>query len=399
METIVDDNSCVGCKACGDVCPRQAIDFPVDEEGFWHPQIDSAKCIDCHRCQRICPVLKLSARQQTNAEQPKVYATYHKDHAIRCNSTSGGMYYALAENILAKGGWLAGCVYTDDFDHAEHIVSNTTEGLQRIMRSKYFQSDTQGIYLKVKELLNQGELVLFCGAPCQVAALYKFLGKEYEKLFTVDFICRGINTPLAYQSYMKELTEKYQSLLREVRFKDKSKGWTKLGTKIIFANGTVYYRNRFNDPWVNGFIAGDIYMRRSCAKCHFKEFPRIADVTIGDFWGIPLTLDEKKYGLSLAMINNKKGQELFSIAECSLVYRDEKLERAIAGNPALLHSASISTNRAKFFQLLKTKKYSEAIWETMNLAWPKWQIRAYYLQLRDIVIGKLSRIKRRIKNE
>ena len=399
MEPFLNNNDCVGCKACGDICPKQAISFPVDEDGFWHPQIDPSKCIDCHLCQRACPVLKLPERQKTNAEKPKVYAVYHKDHAIRCNSTSGGMYYALAEHILAEGGWLAGCVYTDDFDHAEHIVSNTQEGLQRIMRSKYFQSDTQGIYTKVKSLLNEGELVLFCGAPCQVAALYKFLGKEYENLFTVDFICRGINTPLAYQAYMKELVEEYQSPLQEVRFKDKSKGWTKLGTKIIFANGKTVYRNRFNDPWVNGFIFGDIYMRMSCAKCRFKGFPRHADITIGDFWGIPLTTDEKKYGLSLAMLNNNHGQKLFVMAKDSLIYREENLERAIAGNPALLHPAPISANRKKFFQLLKTKKYSEAVWETMDLAWPKWQIRAWYLQMREILGSQLSKIKRGIKNE
>lgn len=397
MESIVEQKSCVGCKACGDICPQKAISFPADDEGFWHPQINQSKCINCHMCERVCPVLALPDRQKENLSSPKVYAAYHAEHGIRCNSTSGGMYYALAENILAKGGWLAGCVYTDDFDHAEHVLSNTSAGLQRIMRSKYFQSDTQGIYSKIKQLLAKDALVLFCGTPCQTAALYKFLGKEYENLYTVDFICRGINTPLAYQSYMKELTEKYQSPLREVRFKDKSNGWTKLGTKIIFANGRTVYRNRFNDPWVNGFICGDIYMRPACAECHFKEFPRIADISIGDFWGIPLTTDEKKYGLSVVLINNDKGKALFELSKQSLVYREEALDKAISGNPALLHPAPISANREKFFSLLKTRKYSDAVWETMGLAWPKWQIRAWYLQMKDAVCGWLGNIKRRLK--
>lgn len=397
MESIIEKKSCVGCKACGDICPQQAISFPIDEEGFWYPQIDQSKCIDCHLCERACPVLQRPERQMSNQKQPLVYAAYHAKHDIRCNSTSGGMYYALAENILAQGGWLAGCVYTEDFDHAEHIVSNTMEGLHRIMRSKYFQSDTHGIYKKVQKLLCSGEMVLFCGSPCQVAALYRFLGKEYDNLYTVDFICRGINTPLAYQSYMKELIEEYKSPLQEVRFKDKSKGWTKLGTKIIFTNGKVVYRNRFNDPWVNGFICGDIYMRPSCAECHFKEFPRIADITIGDFWGIALTENEKKYGLSVAIVNNHRGSELFELSKQSLVYREESLAKAIAGNPALLHPAPISENRKKFFRLLKTRKYSAAVWETMDLAWPKWQIRAWYLQLRDIAVSNLRSIKRRLR--
>lgn len=386
----------MGCKACGDACPKQAIAFPVDEEGFWHPEIDSDKCIDCHLCERVCPVVSRPERQQNNFVQPEVYAAYHKNHEIRYDSTSGGMYYALAESILAKEGWLAGCVYTADFDHAEHIVSNTMDGLKRIMRSKYFQSDTSGIYKKVRELLLKKKTVLFCGAPCQVAALYKYLGKEYSNLYTVDFICRGINTPLAYQMYMRELTEEYSSPLKEVRFKDKSRGWTNLGTRIIFSNGKEYYRNRFNDPWVNGFICGDIYMRPSCAECRFKEFPRIADITIGDFWGIELTEEECKYGLSLAMVNSEKGCELFDLAKESLVYRKEKLEKAVAGNPALLHPAPISPNRKRFFELLKSRKYSEAVWETMGLGWPKWKIRVWLLQSRAYICVKLRILKRRL---
>lgn len=384
----------MGCKACGDACPKQAIAFTVDEEGFWHPEIDGDKCIDCHICERVCPVVSRPERQQNNFEKPEVYAAYHKNHDVRYDSTSGGMYYALAENILGQGGWLAGCVYTAGFDHAEHIVSNTREGLKRIMRSKYFQSDTGGIYKKVRELLLKRQSVLFCGAPCQVAALYKFLGKEYSNLYTVDFICRGINTPLAYQMYMRELTEEYSSPLKEVRFKDKSRGWTNLGTRIVFTNGKEYYRNRFNDPWVNGFICGDIYMRPSCAECHFKEFPRIADITIGDFWGIELTEEERKYGLSLAMVNSDKGCELFDLAKESLVYRKEKLELAVAGNSALLHPAPISPNRKRFFELLKSRKYSEAVWETMGLGWPKWKIRAWLLQSRAYIRAKLGNLKR-----
>ena len=190
--------------------------------------------------------------------------------------------------------------------------------------------------------------------------------------------------------------EKYSSPLKEVRFKDKSRGWTNLGTRIIFSNGKEYYRNRFNDPWVNGFICGDIYMRPSCAECRFKEFPRIADITIGDFWGIELTEEECKYGLSLVMLNSEKGRELFDMAKESLVYRKEKLELAVAGNPALLHPAPLSPNRKRFFELLKSRKYSEAVWETMGLGWPKWKIRAWLLQSRAYICVKLRILKRRL---
>lgn len=82
----------------------------------------------------------------------------------------------------------AGCAFSDDFKSAKHVIGNTSEDLHKIMGSKYFQSDTQGIYKGVSDLLKRNEKVLFCGTPCQVAALRAYLGKEYDNLFLLDFI-------------------------------------------------------------------------------------------------------------------------------------------------------------------------------------------------------------------
>ena len=133
----------------------------------------------------------------------------------------------------------------------------------------------------------------------------------------------------------------------------------------------------------------------SGADIRFAQSP-LAFFTIGDFWGIELTEDERQYGLSLAMVNSEKGRELFDMAEESLVYRKERLEKALSGNPALLHPAPLSPNRKRFFELLKSRKYSEAVWETMGLGWPKWKIRAWLLQSRAYICVKLRILKRRL---
>lgn len=217
----------------------------------------------------------------------------------------------MAQGFVENGDYIAGCVYNDGFTGAHHEASNTMEGLKRIMRSKYFQSDTAGIFKEIKALLVRGEKVLFCGTGCQVSGLYGFLGKEYENLYTVELMCRGINTPLAFTSYMKELRERFHSDIKEVHFKNKSHGWTNLGTLIKFENGKEYYRNRYNDPWVNGFIVGDLYIRPSCENCKYKEFPRVADITIGDFWGLEFNEEEQRYGVSAALVNTARGTSFF----------------------------------------------------------------------------------------
>ena len=182
----------------------------------------------------------------------------------------------------------------------------------------------------------------------------------------MDFVCRGINSPLAYSSYMEELKAKYRSELKEVRFKDKSRGWTNLGTRIFFQNGKEYYRNRFNDPWVNGFIAGNLYMRPACFQCAFKQLPRISDMSIGDFWGLNFTEEERMQGVSLVLSNNEKGDWLLDISRARMFVEPRPLTEALEGNPAILHSAAYSEKRRQFFSLLRATTFSEAVWRTMG---------------------------------
>jgi len=135
--------------------------------------------------------------------------------------------------------------------------------LNKIIGSKYFQSEAKGIYAKVKSLLLEGEEVLFCGTPCQSAALQAFLGKEYENLITIDFICRGINSPKAFRKYIEELEEKYDSKVKKVRLKSKKTGWTSLASLVEFEN-----RSRISQRQKIRFMGKRICARKSIyAKC------------------------------------------------------------------------------------------------------------------------------------
>ncbi len=210
---------CTGCKMCGDICPTVAIKFKEDYDGCWFPSVDDQKCIKCGLCEKRCPAIH--PIQSHNSENPGVYAAWTKDDKVRFDSTSGGIYYELAHFFIEAGGYIAGCAFSDDFKSAKHIIGNTSEDLHKIMGSKYFQSDTQGIYKNVSDLLKRNEKVLFCGTPCQVAALRAYLGKEYDNLFLLDFICKGINSPKAYTAYINEIEHKYKSPIKCVRQKSK----------------------------------------------------------------------------------------------------------------------------------------------------------------------------------
>jgi len=362
MTLIIDKNKCTGCKLCGDVCTQNAVSFAEGKDGCWFPEIDDSKCSHCGLCEKKCPALNIVKAENYN--NPKVFAAWSVNDDIRYDSTSGGIYYEIAKAFIESGGYIAGCVFSDDYKSAMHIVGNTMDDLRRIMGSKYFQSDTAGIYNKIKYLLSQGEKVLFCGTPCQAAAVKAFLGRQTENLYLLDFICKGINSPKAYRAYISELEKKYGSPVKTVRQKSKKTGWQSLATNIVFQNGREYHKDRYTDWWIQGYTCGNLFMRASCEDCPYKELPRLADLSFGDFWGINGCSDEDlRKGISVILVNSLRGSKLLKMAYKNIHLEERTLDDVIKGNPYLFGQAVHKGNREKFFELLDEKEFSTAVKE------------------------------------
>lgn len=356
---------CTGCKMCADVCGKEAISFETDEQGFWYPKVDKKLCVECGLCEKKCPSLK---NIPLNDKQPKVYSVWSKNDEVRITSTSGGAFWEIAEKFLDNGGVVAGSRYREDWKSAEHIIAKNKQELLQIKGSKYFQSDTAGIYKQVKKELEKGKKVLFCGTPCQIAAIKSFLGNENENLYCMDFICRSINSPKAFKAYIEELETIYQSKVVEVHLKNKKNGWESLASKVRFENGEESIKDKNEDWWVKGFIFNDLYTRESCYKCKYKVLPRVnADITIGDFGGIknPTKTDLFK-GISVMLLNTQKGNMLFDLCKNAFQYKEHKLDDVLLGNPALLKNPIRTSKQDKFFDLLKEHSFSYSVGECIK---------------------------------
>lgn len=360
IESISRQN-CTGCMMCGDLCPKQAISFPISRaDSFWYPVIDHKKCISCGKCYQRCPSTLILASEKT--EPIVCYGAKSRNEEVRANSTSGGVFSELAYKWIGQGGVCVGAEY-DLNQRIFHAIEKDDEGVKRLRQSKYAQSDTSQIYLHTKKALTIGTLVMFCGTPCQVAALKSFLGREYENLITIDFVCCGICSAEVYRQYLASLKQKYGSTIIRVWFKNKELGWRQLGTRIDFLNGQRYYKTGSSDPYMAAFVTDGLSMRECCEHCQYRKVPHISDLTLADFWGIEKIrpdMDDNK-GISSVMVNSKKGKRLFDSIVDSLDYFETSVTDIAAGNFTVFEAKKSNSNRTDFLKTVIEQGFSIAI--------------------------------------
>lgn len=354
--SLLEKKDCCGCNACGDICPKDAITFAVDGEGFLYPHVDSTKCVDCGLCVKVCPQCHTNDANRREFGTPKCFAAVHKNLATRFDSTSGGAFSSLANVIYRQGGFVGGAVWNEDFSISQY-VSNKKGDLPRLRSSKYAQSDARGFYRAVKAAVETARPVLVCGTPCQMAALRLYLGRDYENLYVIDFICRGNNSPLVFRKYLDWQEERNGGKVVYVKPKNKELGWRSLTTKLVFDNGKIVYDTKDTSYFTKGYLQTNAYCRPSCYACQFKGLPLASDITVADFWGanslkLPEELD-RNLGTSLIIIGNSKGAELLRKAEHGLLMQELTWEQARSGNAMMDKSLPPPTcNRDDFFRML-----------------------------------------------
>ena len=361
MINIQDKSKCCGCCACVDVCAHQAISLKTDIEGFWYPVVDETKCVDCGLCNKVCPELNIADIKKNDYPQPAhTIAAINKKMSVRWDSTSGGAFSALADAMYEEGGYVSGAIYNDDFS-VRNFISNNPDDLKKLRSSKYLQSKAEGIYKEIRDLLRKGEKVLACGTPCQMAALQSFLRKDYENLIITDFICRGVNSPKVYRKYLDSLERKFGGKVVYVKAKNKELGWRNLTRKVVFDNGKSYYGVGMIDDFRRGYHT-NVYCRPSCYSCQYKGFPRMADITIADYWGIE-KIDpnmDNNIGTSMILLNSNKGIAYFEKVKDKLEWEETKFESILPGNIALRKPIEPSKiDRKTFFEDLDRGTFEE----------------------------------------
>lgn len=364
--------NCCGCSACASVCPKSCIMMQADGEGFLYPKVDQALCINCGLCEKVCPVLHPPLLPAV----PAVYAAKLKDTISLSKSSSGGMFTALAQPVLEKGGVVFGAGFDAEWNVC-HQSAETPEDLDKLRRSKYVQSDMGNTFRQAKNFLDQGRAVLFTGTPCQIAGLKNYLGKEYENLLTADIICHGVPSPAVWQKFLAENFS--NAPIAAIDFRDKTIGWdasylsvTRQGKKspslpgflrpfkkLFFARKGRLFRSLFR----LSFSISNLYERPSCHHCQMKGSHRASDFTMGDLWGIQQICAHfyDKKGVSVLFVNTPKGQHIFEQIQASLAYEPVPFQQVIKYNPYYAASVPEHPKRAEFFARYQTEPLNKLV--------------------------------------
>lgn len=285
---------------------------------------------------------------------PIAYACYCIDDAIRIQSSSGGMFYTLAKNIIDKGGVVFGAAFDKDWN-VRHIYIDSIDDLFLLTGSKYVQSDIGDSYKKVGYFLKTGKIVLFCGTPCQTTALRRYLNKEYANLYIIDFVCHGVASQKVWEEYLREVSKGLQ--IDSISFRDKTNGWNNFSIRISFKDGTQYLKSPYVDSFMKAYLK-DIIQRPSCYRCQFKGLERASDITLADFWGVknivPEMYDPK--GVSLVFLNSLKAFNLFKEISDRIKFKKIDIEQVVKFNENLFESIHIPASRKSFFIKYRNEK-------------------------------------------
>ena len=343
---------CCGCGACVQVCPKGAIVLKEDEEGFIYPVIDNNKCINCGLCHKVCSYEKTLEKYKENKS---VFGGYNKDWKIREASTSGGAFSAIVEAYCDKNYVIFGAVA--DGLKVYHTYVDNKNKIDIFRKSKYSQSNTKSSYKDVKKFLKDGKKVLYSGTPCQISGLRKYLiNDKTDNLLTVEVVCEGVPSPYYVRKLDEHLYKKYNSHISNLdyRYKDSHRKnhakWDFEVMKIELENGKTLKKDRWFNPYWNIWL-NHLMSRPSCYKCPYTTSDRVADITLGDLWGVHIYCPElygHNGGTSLVIASTSKGKEVLEKTKEYMYGHDLDFSDALKYQGPMRKCIQENDNRIKF---------------------------------------------------
>lgn len=323
----------------------------------------------------MCPWENPPARRLTDR---KAFGGYHTDPSIRRASTSGGAFSAIVQAWCDENTVVFGAA-ADGLDVSHQRASG--ENVRKFRKSKYLQSRIGSTYDDTKLLLLKGEKVLFSGTPCQIAGLRAYLrGIDQSFLLTVEVVCEGVPSPLYIRKYDQYMQEHFGSAIKGLDYRDKDgRKWDFEVMSTLLENGRKFKRDRWFNPFWSIWLA-HLMSRPSCYQCPYTTQERVADITLGDLWGVHLYCPElygRNGGASLIVYSTEKGKSVMAKASCFLYGHELDMDTAVKYQSPMRLPITMNPNRERFMNDLRNLSYEQLCrkWAkrpTLKLLWSKY---------------------------
>lgn len=111
--------------------------------------------------------------------------------------------------------------------------------------------------------------------------------------------------------FQKYLKDDVSNRIVKYEFRSKQYGWNCVCEEITLDNGEKEIRHGKQCDEYQRVYHDHTMCAQHCEHCKYQAFPRLGDITIGDFWWIDKhdNLINTKNGVSAVLINNNKGNE------------------------------------------------------------------------------------------
>jgi coenzyme F420-reducing hydrogenase beta subunit len=252
------------------------------------------------------------------------YAVKNKDTNIRKQSSSGGVFTLLAEDMIEQGGVVIGASF-EGID-LKHIKVDTKEELHKLRGSKYTESTVD--YHELRD----DRPTLFSGTPCQIPA---------NADLKVEVVCHGTPKREIFEQYCREKE------ITKINFRDKTNGWNNYNV-VIESNEQATTMPFIQNEYMRAFIY-NLILNDKCYNCQFKNRSN-ADITLGDFWGIQNEYPEfaDDIGVSVVIIRTDKGKQAFDRIKDKVEYIEVDINKAIKYNPSINTSSKPHPRKEEF---------------------------------------------------
>lgn len=356
--------NCTGCNACVDICPKQCISMVPDSMGRLLPHVNQDSCIDCNKCVRTCPVNTPPSRNYPQ----HCFVGWSNDEETRTNSASGGIAAEIYKYAINHEAFTAGVEWKRE-SGASYIPINSLSDIKRVQNSKYVYSNSNGIYKQVKSALNSGKEAVFIGLPCQVAALKNYLGKEYEKLVTVDIICHGVAPNEFLMQHLSYIEHKKKHTADRIFFRDPSYN-TGSFTFTLYDNQNLFWKKTAysNDAYQHGYHKALTY-NSNCYLCQYACSKRVGDITLGDFAGLGKVekFEQPRQNVSCVLCNTEKGLQFLKSLKDVVYLIERPLGEALNFEPQLEHPSIPHKKRELFVDKYnKTKNFEKSAYKALK---------------------------------